>query len=71
MRFITYINNDCQRESGTVSNLLYKIVLSKLEQNYKMIGFLIPNTESNPLLYQFVASVDAIEKATSIDFFSN
>jgi endonuclease G len=35
----------------------------------KMIGFLIPHQNSNKPLYEFVVSVDSIEKLTGIDFF--
>jgi endonuclease G len=34
-----------------------------------MIAFLVPNTKSNEPLYEFVVSVDSIEKMTGIDFF--
>jgi endonuclease G len=37
--------------------------------NMKMIGFLIPNSESDKPLYSFVVSVDYIEKMTGINFF--
>ena len=57
------------KEKVAVPKLFYKIVFSKSEKNCKMIGFLIPNNESNAPLYQFVVSVDAIEKVTGINFF--
>jgi endonuclease G len=34
-----------------------------------MIAFLVPNAKSNKPLYEFVVSVDSIEKMTGIDFF--
>jgi endonuclease G len=37
----------------------------------KMIGFLIPHVKSNQPLYEFVVSVDDIEKMTGIDFYPN
>ncbi|MFV8362822.1 DNA/RNA non-specific endonuclease [Flavobacterium sp. ZT3P35] len=57
------------KEKVAVPKLFYKIVLRRSEKNCKMIGFLIPNKESNAPLYQFVVSVDAIEKLTGINFF--
>jgi endonuclease G len=34
-----------------------------------MIAFLMPHENSNKPLYEFVVSVDSIEKLTGIDFF--
>jgi endonuclease G len=34
-----------------------------------MIAFLVPNAKSDKPLYDFVVSVDSIEKMTGIDFF--
>ena len=36
-----------------------------------MIGFLVPHENSKQPLYEFVVSVDQIEKMTGIDFFPN
>jgi endonuclease G len=36
-----------------------------------MIAFLVPNEPSQKPLYNFVVSVDSIEKITGIDFFPN
>ncbi|WP_291122653.1 DNA/RNA non-specific endonuclease, partial [Flavobacterium sp. UBA6046] len=36
---------------------------------YRMIAFLVPNEKSDKPLYDFVVSVDSIEKMTGIDFF--
>ena len=36
-----------------------------------MIGFLVPHENSNQPLYEFVVSVDEIEKMTGIDFYPN
>ena len=35
-----------------------------------MIGFILPNEGSNKTLREFTVSVDAVEKATGLDFFS-
>ena len=34
-----------------------------------MIGFILPNEGSNKTLREFTVSVDAVEKATGLDFF--
>ena len=36
----------------------------------KMIGFILQNEGSNKTLREFTVSVDAVEKATGLDFFS-
>ena len=45
----------------------YKILLTK--DGSRMIAFLVPHKNSNTPLYEFVTSVDSIEKMTGIDFF--
>ncbi len=57
------------REKVSVPNFFYKILLDNSGENLKMIGFLVPNSESNKPLYSFVVSVDHIEKLTGINFF--
>ena len=57
------------KEEVSVPDYFYKILLTK--DGTKMIGFLVPHKESNKPLYEFVTSVDAIEKMTGIDFFPN
>jgi endonuclease G len=57
------------KEDVSVPNYFYKVLLSK--DGSKMIGFLVPHEESNKPLYDFVVSVDEIEKMTGIDFYSN
>lgn len=52
-----------------VPNYFYKILLDNSNGQYKMIAFLVPNAKSNKPLYEFVVSVDSIEKMTGIDFF--
>lgn len=54
-------------EDVAVPNYFYKIILTKDKSN--MIGFLLPHKDSNKPLYNFVVSVDEIEKLTGIDFF--
>jgi endonuclease G, mitochondrial len=56
-------------EDVAVPDYFYKVLVSKSKQNYKMIGFLLPNKDSDKALYEFVVSVDEIEQKTGIDFF--
>lgn len=57
------------KEKVSVPKSFYKILLDNSGGNMKMIGFLIPNSESDKPLYSFVVSVDYIEKLTGINFF--
>lgn len=57
-------------EAVSVPNQFYKILIDNNTGKTKMIAFLIPHKESNKPLYEFVVSVDTIEKLTGIDFFS-
>ncbi|MFN7044668.1 MAG: DNA/RNA non-specific endonuclease [Flavobacterium sp.] len=57
------------KEDVSVPNYFYKVLLSK--DGSKMIGFLVPHENSNQALYEFVVSVDEIEKMTGIDFYPN
>ena len=57
------------QEHVLVPNYFYKILLDNSNGHYKMIAFLVPNAKSNKPLYEFVVSVDSIEKMTGIDFF--
>lgn len=57
------------KEKVLVPNFFYKVLLDESNGKYKMIAFLVPNEKSERPLYEFVVSVDAIEKLTGIDFF--
>lgn len=57
------------QEQVLVPNYFYKILLDNSNGKYKMIAFLVPNAKSNKPLYEFVVSIDSIEKMTGIDFF--
>jgi len=57
------------KEEVSVPNYFYKILLDNSNGKYKMIAFLVPNGKSDKPLYDFVVSVDSIEKMTGIDFF--
>ncbi len=58
-------------EKVVVPNYFYKIIFKNQKGNYKMIAFLMPSVKSNRALYEYVVSVDSIEKMTGIDFFPN
>jgi len=57
------------KENVAVPEYFYKILLSENNGKYKMIAFLMPNEMSSKPLYEYVVSVDEIEKLTNIDFF--
>lgn len=61
--------NTIGREQVAVPDFFYKIVLNRSKGNFKVIAFLMPNKKSEKPLYDFVVSVDSIEKMTGIDFF--
>lgn len=54
-------------ENVAVPKYFYKVLLT--QDKKRMIGFLVPHKELNNPLYEFVVSVDSIEKLTGIDFF--
>lgn len=57
-------------ENVSIPNRFYKIILDNNTGNTKVIAFLLPHRDSHKPLYEFVVSVDSIEKITGIDFFS-
>lgn len=57
------------KEDVAVPDYFYKVLLNKNNGNYKMIAFLMPNEDSEKGLYEFVVSVDEVEKLTGINFF--
>lgn len=57
------------KEKVAVPKYFYKIIVYKIDDEFKMIGFLIPHQESELPLYKFVVAVDKIEELTNIDFF--
>lgn len=56
-------------EDVAVPNQFYKIILDANNDKVKVIAFLMPHENSNQPLYEFVMSVDEIERLTGIDFF--
>ncbi|MBP6549585.1 MAG: DNA/RNA non-specific endonuclease [Flavobacterium sp.] len=57
------------KEKVSVPNYFYKILLDYSNGQYRMIAFLVPSKKSDKPLYDFVVSVDTVEKMTGIDFF--
>ena len=53
----------------TVPTHYYKVIFD-LTPPQKMIGFILPNEGSNEPLATFAVTVDAVEKATGLNFFS-
>ncbi|MDD3155614.1 MAG: DNA/RNA non-specific endonuclease [Victivallaceae bacterium] len=53
----------------TVPTHYYKVIYD-LTPPQKMIAFILPNAGSNQPLQSFAVTVDAVEKATGLDFFS-
>lgn len=56
-------------EHVSVPNQFYKVLIDSNSGKTKMIAFLLPHKNLNKPLYEFVVSVDSIEKLTGIDFF--
>ena len=57
------------KEKVSVPDYFYKVLLDDSNGSYKMIAFLVPNKKSKQPLYDFVVSIDSLEKMTGIDFF--
>lgn len=57
------------QEKVSVPNYFYKILLDNSNGHYRMIAFLVPSKNSDKPIYDFVVSVDSLEKMTGIDFF--
>jgi len=57
------------KEKVAVPKQFYKILLDYSQPEIKAIAFLVPHKESKQSLFDFVVSIDTIERLTSIDFF--
>jgi len=57
------------KEKVSIPNYFYKVLLDNSNGQYRMIAFLVPSKNSDKPLYDFVISVDSLEKMTGIDFF--
>lgn len=64
---LTYIG----KEEVAVPKFFYKALLDNSRGEFKMIAFLVPSEKSDKPLYDFVISVDDLEKITGIDFYPN
>lgn len=63
--------DDIGTENVTVPTAFYKIIYRQDENGAgKLLAFLMPHQESDQAIYDYVTSVDVIEKETGIDFFS-
>jgi len=58
------------KEKVSIPNQFYKVIIDNNSGDTKMLAFLLDHEDSNKPLYQFVVSVDKVEKLTGIDFFS-
>jgi len=56
-------------ENVSVPEAFYKILVDVSEGKHKAIAFLIPNKATSESFYEYVVSIDKIEKETGIDFF--
>ena len=64
------LTNDLEtigKEDVSVPKYFYKVLLTK--DKTRMVAFLVPHEDSDKPLYEFVVSVDELEKKTGIDFF--
>lgn len=59
------------KEDVAVPDFFYKVLLKQNSGKYSMIAFVMPNAKSEKPLYDYVISVDELEKMTGIDFFPN
>lgn len=66
---LTNTSKTIGQQKVVVPDYFYKIVFENEKGKHKMIAFLIPNEKSNKALYEYVVSVDVLEKMTGIDFF--
>ena len=57
------------KDKVSVPKYFYKILLDYTKPEIKTIAFLIPHKESKKPLYNFIVSIDEIEKKTGINFF--
>ena len=56
-------------EDVAVPNAFYKVVFRGEGENLQVLAFLFPHEESNRPLQEFLVPINALEKATGIDFF--
>ncbi len=56
-------------EDVDVPDYYYKIVAKGINEDLKVLAFLMPNKPSTKKINEFIVSVDSIEELTGIDFF--
>lgn len=61
--------NTIGNEKVAVPDQFYKVILDNNTGKTKMLAFLMPHKDSKEPLYDFVVSVDEVERLTGIDFF--
>lgn len=57
------------KDKVSVPNAFYKVLLDYTKPEIKAIAFLVPHKDSKRPLYEFVVSIDELERKTGIDFF--
>ena len=66
---------DSDKKIGTekvaVPKYFYKIIVAKSGKEHKAIAFLVPSEDSDKPIYDFVVTIETLEKMTGIDFFPN
>ncbi len=55
-------------EEVSVPKAFYKIVIDKEKDSYKVLAFLIPNVPTQDSFYEYVVTIDEVERVTGIDF---
>lgn len=58
-------------EKVAVPKEFYKVLYCKTGNKHRMVAFVVPAENSKKPLYEFVVSVDELERRTGIDFFPN
>ena len=58
-------------EQVSVPEHFYKVIIDKSNGEYRGIAFLIPNEPTNKSFFDFVVTIDTVERKSGIDFFSN
>lgn len=64
------MQNEGRKNSVSIPNYFYKVVLDNSEGNQKGIGFVLPNGSCNYPIMSYAISIDSVEKLTGINFFS-
>lgn len=57
-------------ERVSIPEAYYKIIVDNNNNKPKALAFIIPNKETSKSFYEYVTTIDEVEKRTGIDFFS-